>query len=108
MRKEIVDYMMRVCTKYNLPLSMHYYPPSGLQKHDIYAVTLKGKAVVNFTSVNFYDISKSFRDKHFLPLIKIGMNHNLGEQSMKDQVHNPRAQGIYLIRDGVQRYLYGS
>lgn len=104
MRPDIINFILNVCEKYGWPLSLNYYPPNGPQEHDIYSCHLKGRAILNFTSRNFYDLAKSERERHFTPLIRVGMNENLAEESMKDQVHVPRNQGIRVIRDGVLKY----
>lgn len=105
MRPEIITFILGVCKKYKFPLSLSYYP-AGYQdnKFDIYSVNLKGRSVVNFTGKNFYDLPKAMRETHFLPLIKIGMSHNLGENSLKEQVEIPRQMGIRVIRDGALKY----
>ena len=106
MRRDIIQFILRMCEKTGFPLSLNYYPANHQgDRHDIYSVHLRGRSVVNFTSKNFYSIPLSEREKHFSPLIRIGMAHNLGEESLKDQIEIPRRQGINIIRDA--KLIYG-
>lgn len=105
MRRDIIRFVMDACRKYKIPLSLAYFPSEYQEgKFDIYSISIHGKYLLNFTNRNFADIPRGDRMKHFLPLINVGLNHNLGERSLKDQVEIPRRHGITLIRNGVSKY----
>lgn len=102
MRKDILSYFKKVCAEFKL--SLNYYGANGVQKHDIYSLHLNGRAVLNVTEKSFYDLLKSDRDKHFRPLIRVGMAANLGEEYLKDQIFIPRNMGRRLIERGIPKY----
>lgn len=68
-----------------------YYIPDG----DVYVLTKKGRAVQNFNTTQFFSIPPKIRMKEYMPLIKAGLNHNLGE-AMKDQIFLPRKYGVKI------------
>lgn len=105
MRREIMNFVLAACAKFKIPLSLAYFPSEYQEgKFDIFSISIHGKYLLNLTNKNFHDIPKAERMNHFLPLINVGLNHNLGERSLKDQVELPRRHGITLIRNGVARY----
>jgi len=105
MRKEIVAFVYEACRKFKFPLSLAYFPSAYQEgRFDIYSISIHGKYVLNFTNKNFYDIPKAERMNHLVPLIRVGLAHNMGENSLKDQVEIPRRHGISLIRNGVVQY----
>lgn len=101
MLREVTKFVMEACRKTHIPLSLNFYPPNAQKdKFGIFSIHLNGRSVLNFTNYNFYDIPKAKRFQEFIPLIKVGLSHNLGENSMKEQIEIPRRQGIQIIRRG--------
>jgi hypothetical protein len=81
MKQEIVSFVKEACKRFNLRA---YYMISS----DTYILTLGGRAVSGFGTEQFYQIPKKVRMQEFLPLIKVGLSHNLGE-AYRDQVYMP-------------------
>lgn len=111
MLREVTRFVLEACAKLHIPLSLNFYPSNYQEnKFDIYSIHLNGRSVLNVTSKNFYDIPKSKRIMEFFPLIKVGLQQNLGESSLKDQIEIPRRMGIQIIRRGIalkQELAYG-
>ena len=102
MLKEITRFVLEACQRTHIPLSLNFYPANAQKdKFSIFSIHLNGRSVLNFTNWNFNDIPKAKRFQEFIPLIKIGLSHNLGESSTKDAVEIPRRQGIQIIRRGI-------
>lgn len=91
MRADIVNFIRTADKKYG-PLEA-YYIPEG----DIYFVTKNGKAVQNFTSKLFYQQPKYFRLREWGGMIRLGMNHNMGEKTVINQIHQERAMGKKIL-----------
>lgn len=70
MRKEITDFVKKVCAKYDLQANY-------LFDGDIYQIHKDGYGVQNFTSDQFYQIPKRARMDQYEPLVKLGLNSNL-------------------------------
>lgn len=102
MLREVTKFVLEACKKTHIPLSLNFYP-SNYQKDRfcIFSISLNGRSVLNFTNHNFYDIPKSKRFSEFIPLIKIGLNENMGENGLREQLEIPRRQGIQIIRRGI-------
>lgn len=106
MRRDVVKLVLDAIKRFRIPLTLTYFPSAYQEdKFDLYSISIYGKYVVNFTSRNFYDLPRSERMRHFLPLIRVGLAHNIGESSLKDVVEIPRRHGITLIRNG--NLIYG-
>lgn len=102
MLKEVTAFVLEACRRTLIPLSLNFYPPNAQKdRFGIFSIHLNGRPVLNFTNYNFHDIPKSKRFQEFIPLIKVGLSHNLGENSLKDSVEIPRRQGIQIIRRGI-------
>lgn len=102
MLKEVAAFVMEACKRTHIPLSLNFYPSVYQQdKFDIYSINLNGRPVINFTDKNFHDIPKSKRFQEFVPLIKVGLTHNLGEESLKETMEIPRRMGMQVIRRGI-------
>lgn len=98
-------FVLLACKKFRLKLSLAFFPANHQQgKFDIYSISIHGKYLLNITNKNFYDIPLAERMNHIVPLIRVGLAHNLGERTLKDQVEIPRRHGITLIRNGVPQY----
>lgn len=112
MLKEVAMFVLEACKRTHIPLSLNFYPPNAQkEKFGIFSIHLNGRSVLNVTNYNFFDIPKAKRYKEFLPLIKIGLSHNLGENSLNEQIEIPRRQGIQIIRRGIllkPELLYGT
>lgn len=89
MKNEICVWIRKVAPKYKL--SALYYP-----ENDVYALDRKGRAIQTFNSKTFFEIPKLGRERMLNPLIRLGLNHNLGE-SIKDQVFTDRKSGIKIV-----------
>ena len=101
MLREVTRFVLDACERLHIPLSLNFYPSCYQNgKFDIYSIHFRGRSLINVTNKNFYDIPKAKRFHEFVPLLKVGMNENLGEYSTKDQIEIPRRPGINVIRDG--------
>lgn len=97
--------VMMACKKFHIQLSLAFFPACYQEgKFDIYSISIHGKYLLNVTNKNFYEIPLAERLNQFIPLIRAGLNHNLGERTLKDQVEIPRRHGVTLIRNGVPQY----
>lgn len=67
-----------------------------IAENDVYSMRLKGRGVQNFSSKNFYELPKRHRENVLLPLIKVGLTHNLGENKIKNQLYLNRSLGKKL------------
>lgn len=85
MRVAIKKFIKKMNLKYGLET---YYLPAD----DVYCMTKKGRAVHNFDTQRFFTIPKRERENMFRPLIKVGLNHNLGEKH-RDQIYHLRKIG---------------
>lgn len=102
MIREVAKFVLEACRRTHIPLSLNYYPSVyQSDKFDIFSINLNGKPIINFTNHNFYDIPKAKRFQEFIPLIKIGLSHNLGENSLKETMELPRRMGVQVIRRGI-------
>lgn len=88
MKGDIVRFLKKMHMKYGLN---SLYIPDG----DIYCVHRKGRAVQNFTSSQFYEFSKGYRENMYRPLVKVGLSRNLRE-SYKNQFVINTKQGIKI------------
>jgi hypothetical protein len=66
-------------SKYNLETI--YFPDN-----DVYSIRLKGKGIQNFNSTNFFSLPRRARESQILALIRVGLNHNIGEEKTKNQI----------------------
>lgn len=97
--------VMEACKRLNVKLSLAFFPSAYQEgRFDIYSISIHGKYLLNITNKNFYDIPFAERLNHIAPLMRVGLSHNLGENSLKDQVEIPRRHGQTLIRNGVPIY----
>ena len=88
MKKCIVQFVKQACEKYGMTA---YYIPDG----DTYVLLKKGKAVQNFNTEQYFSIPEKIRMRDYRPLIA-GLNHNLGEGNVKNQLVMPRKLGIKI------------
>lgn len=101
MIEDITNFVLEASKRLRVPLCLHYYPSFYQDdKFSIFSISIHGKYLLNFTTKNFYNIPKVMRMKELLPLITIGLTHNLGEKSLKDQIQIPRRQGKCLVKRG--------
>lgn len=101
MIRDISQFVVDVSKRFHIPLCLHYFPAvyqGG--RFNIFSISINGKYLLNFTNKNFYDIPKAERMNQILPLLKVGLSHNLGEESAKDQMTIPRRQGKLLVSRG--------
>jgi hypothetical protein len=89
MRIDIVRFIKKVCIKEGLEAV--YFP-----ENDVYSIRKNGRGVHNFNSKNFYMLPQRFRESHVHALLKVGLNHNLGE-ALKNQLYLNRGQGKRII-----------
>jgi len=90
-RQDILDFLKLAHKRLGVEA---YYIPDG----DIYVVTKCQKAVQNFTSDKFYQIPKWHRLNEWYGMIKLGLNQNMGEKTLHDQIQQTMSFGkkIYL------------
>jgi uncharacterized membrane protein YesL len=104
MIEDITKFVLEASQRLKVPLCLHYYPSYYQDdKFSIFSISIHGKYLLNFTTGNFYSVPKAMRMKELLPLIKVGLAHNMGERSLKDQIQVPRRQGKCLVNRG-KRY----
>lgn len=89
-RSDIINFFEKWCKKYRL--SLNY-----LSGRDTYFLHLEGRALITFTTPQFYQVPKMARARQILPLIKKGLAQNLGEASMYEQIFMNRHLGKRLI-----------
>lgn len=86
MKSKIVQFIRKIKEKHKVEVV--YFPDD-----DIYSVRLKGKAVQNFSSSQFIQIPVKHRYNMIRQLIRSGLNHNVGEVTLQDQLVLNRGQG---------------
>ena len=90
MRIDIVDFLKDVCGDLNL--SANY-----MQAKDVYVVHKRGFAIQNFNTKQFYQIPKPERKRLLLGILKRGLNHNIGEANVKDNLFVRSQHGIRIV-----------
>lgn len=88
MRPDIKKFVLKVCSTFKLEA---YYLPSD----DIYCITKRGMSIRVFTTKQFDEIPKVYRFHQIGRMLRLGLNHNLGE-SYRDQVFHQRKIGIKI------------
>lgn len=90
MRRDITEFLREICERYNLGAVYH-------ASRDVYVVHYRGYAIQTFRGETFYDIPKGMRRRMYLPLLKAGLAHNIGERSIKHDLNikTQRGQVIY-------------
>lgn len=88
MKADIVRFLREMHRKYGL--NALYIP-----ENDVYCIHRKGRAVQNFTSSQFYDFPKGYREQMYKPLVKVGLAQNLGEKYKEQFILNTK-QGIKI------------
>lgn len=88
-RRDIIDFLKPICERFNLEARYH-------ANKDMYVLSYRGYAIQNFVGSNFNDIPKAVRRRQYLPLIKRGLSHNIGEKSLKHSlnIHTQRGHRI--------------
>lgn len=76
MRADILSFIKEV--KESFKLEALYFP-----NKDVYSLRKNGRGVQNFNSRNFYDLPKSYRKSQIRGIINLGLNHNMGEKTVK-------------------------
>lgn len=97
MRADIVAFVKEICEEYGLR-AIHI--PDARDQNDVWSITTKGGiAVSNFTTKIFYDIPPRARRKNFLPAIKRGLAHVVGERSLREtgQLEGARRMGRIIV-----------
>lgn len=89
MRSAIISYVKTVCQRWTLECIY-------IRDRDVFLITKGGRAVDAFTSDQFYQIPKSRRLTETLMKLKVGLVHNMGEKTMKDQVYHKRNIGTVI------------
>ncbi len=88
MKQDIVKFLREMHRKYGL--SALYIP-----EDDVYCVHRKGRAVQNFTSAQFYEFPKGYREQMYRPLVKVGLARGLAESYKAQFILNTK-QGIRI------------
>lgn len=82
--REITEWVKKVCNKWNLRAIYVPDVSGGSLRNDFFSITTKqGHVVMNFTTRVFYDLPPRVRERHLYPSIKRGLNHLVGEKTMK-------------------------
>ena len=90
MRVDIVNFLKEVCEQLNLSANYHI-------GRDVYVLHKRGYAVQNFTTEQFYQIPKPARKQLIYGLLQRGLTHNIGEGSVKDNLHVKSQLGIRVV-----------
>lgn len=90
MRIDIVDFLKKVCAE--LGLSANYQTA-----RDVYIIHKRGYAIQNFTTTQFYELDKPARRKLLLGILKRGLTHNIGENSIKNDLNIKSQLGIRIV-----------
>ena len=85
MRRDITRFIEKVKGKYGLEAI--YLPIK-----DLYCLRYKGRGVQNFNSKNFYTLPQRHRERLIHAIIKVGLNHNVGEKH-RDSIYQQRNIG---------------
>jgi len=93
MKNEIVIWCERMAEKYGLTCIY-------LSSNECYSFTKRGMGVQNFTLGQFYGVPKRERENMLLALVKSGLNHNIGEAKMRNQLSIPWKLGKLIARFG--------
>lgn len=80
MRKEILKFVHEAKRRYGIQC---FYIADG----DVWCLHKNGYAVQNFTTDIFHQIPPVERMRMLLPLMTIGINHNLGERTYQQVEH---------------------
>lgn len=91
MRADILSFI-RLAHKKIGPLEAAYIPAD-----DLYIITKNGKSVQNFTSKLFYQVPRYFRLNEWRAMIRVGMNHNMGEKNVVDQLSQVKNVGKKIL-----------
>jgi hypothetical protein len=95
MRKDITNYLFKICKRFKLSLT---YIPDDRQGYDSYLIHYRGKSVANISTTAFYSIPKEARDKDFMGRLKRGLMKVMDDSSAQNQVNIPWRMGKILIR----------
>lgn len=79
MRADIIRFLKDASRKFH-GLEAWYLPTD-----DLYVVAKNGKAVANFTSALFYKLPKYYRLYEWRGIINQGLNHNMGESTVRTE-----------------------
>jgi hypothetical protein len=102
--RDVKAFVFKVQERLRVPLTLTYYPAVHQGgRFDLYSISMKGRTLLNFSSENFANETESRRLREMPALLRIGLNANLSNESMRDAVEIPRAQGIKLIWRGTAR-----
>jgi hypothetical protein len=93
MKSDILKFLKKA--HQSLGIEAHYYPDT-----DVYVVSKNGKGVQNFTTRTFYMQPKGFRFYEWRALIKLGLNQNMGERSVREQINVDMGQAKRLKLNG--------
>ena len=86
MRQDILKFVRLCCRLYKLEA---IYIPGK----DVYSLRFRGRGVHNFNSKNFYELPQRHRLVLVGRILRVGLNHNVGEKSMMNQVFINRSFG---------------
>jgi len=81
MKAEICNFLREQAVRFNLRADY-------LVKKDVYRLTKNGKMVMAFYTDTWYSIPPRMRRNHILPMIKLGLTHNVGESSTQEQMYS--------------------
>ncbi len=81
-----MQFCRKVCNRYGLEA---IYIPDN----DVYSIRFRGRGVHNFNSKNFYQVPKRYREVLVGRILKVGLNHNLGEKTVQRQIYLDRSIG---------------
>lgn len=93
MRRDICNFAKEMCAKHNLRCT---YVPDAHDLNDVWTfLTKSGIPIMSFTTRIYYSIPMRARKTMFLPSIKRGLNHVLGERQYREtgQLYQHRRMG---------------
>lgn len=83
MKSEIRTFIKHMCDKYGFEAI--YFPAK-----DLYSIRYKGRGIQNFNSKNFYTLPKRHRENMLRPLMKVGLNLNVGEKRLQNLIYQQK------------------
>jgi hypothetical protein len=89
MRTEIVSFIKDMNKKYG-------FEAIYLPVKDLYCIRYRGRGIQNFDTKRFYQLPKQHREKLLHAILKVGLNHNLGEKT-KGAIYQNRSIGQQII-----------
>lgn len=93
MKRDVSNWCYKMASKYKMTCIYIY-------TNECYSFTKRGYGIQNFTLNQFYGIPKRERENMLLSLLKVGLNHNIGEKKLSGQLQIPHKIGKLIAKFG--------